>query len=96
MIDVGPATADEIVLAFVRAEIDSSRFGGRYRQFLARRLLSRTDLVDELDLKNALIAEPKLSSNPLFLYVVAISAIASKSNNAPVSERKRSVLVFST
>jgi hypothetical protein len=35
MIDKGPATADEMILAFVRAEIDSTTFGNRYEHELA-------------------------------------------------------------
>jgi hypothetical protein len=31
MIELGPATEDEMVLAFLRAEVESSRFGGPYQ-----------------------------------------------------------------
>src|SRR5215471_16297283 len=53
MIELGAATIDDMVLAFVTAEVDSSRFGAGYRQFLANSGLSRTDLIDEPDLRNA-------------------------------------------
>jgi hypothetical protein len=34
MVDLGPATEHDMVLAFLRAEVDSSRFGGFYRASL--------------------------------------------------------------
>jgi hypothetical protein len=36
MIELGPATEDEMVLAFLRAEVESSRFGGRYPSHFAQ------------------------------------------------------------
>ena len=50
MIERGAATADDVVLAFVRAEVDSSRFGECYRSVLASRGLSRAELIEEADL----------------------------------------------
>src|SRR6266852_5698589 len=35
MIELGPATEDEMVPAFLRAEVESSRFGGRYPSHFA-------------------------------------------------------------
>jgi hypothetical protein len=35
MTELGPATEDEMVLAFFRAEVDSSRFGGEYPRCFA-------------------------------------------------------------
>ena len=49
MIDLGPATNEQMVLAFVRAEIDSSRFGRCYRDFLEATRMSR-GLIDNADL----------------------------------------------
>jgi hypothetical protein len=46
MIEVGPATADEMVLAFLQAEIDSPRFGGFYRDSLASMGVDRKSLID--------------------------------------------------
>jgi hypothetical protein len=52
MIERGPATADDVVLAFVRAEVDSSRFGDCYRRFLANSRLSRSELIERADVTN--------------------------------------------
>jgi hypothetical protein len=52
VIERGPATANDVVLAFVRAEIDSSRFGECYRSVLASRRLSRAELIEEADVTN--------------------------------------------
>jgi hypothetical protein len=49
---IGPATEDDMVLAFLRAEIESSRFAGDLLALLARRGLDRT-IVDQADLSDA-------------------------------------------
>jgi hypothetical protein len=43
MIDLGPATQDEMVLAFLKAELKSPRFSGEY-QIDQRRLIDSADL----------------------------------------------------
>jgi len=53
MIEIGPATEDEVVLAFLRAEIDSSRYHGHYIRCLALLGLERT-LIDDPDLSDQL------------------------------------------
>ena len=52
MIELGPATENDMVLAFVRAEIDSPRFGGRYHHCLAM-LGSDCRLIDNADVMDA-------------------------------------------
>ncbi len=49
MIERGPATEDEVVLAFLRAEIDSSRYDEHITQPLVRAGLTR-QLIDEPNL----------------------------------------------
>ena len=54
MIERGPATEDEMVLAFLRAEIDSSRFDDFVKQGLAqmgltRRLIAEPNVVDAVE-----------------------------------------------
>jgi hypothetical protein len=41
MVDMGPATEDEVVLAFLKAEIDSPTWGPHYQQVLSARLSGR-------------------------------------------------------
>jgi hypothetical protein len=53
VIERGPATADDMVLAFVRAEVDSSRFSACYRRHLANMRVSRSQLVEQADVENA-------------------------------------------
>src|SRR5581483_200936 len=48
-----PATAAEVTLAFLRAQIDSPRWGKPYRAWLRRRGLSRRQLIDRADLSDA-------------------------------------------
>lgn len=52
MIERGPATIDDMILAFVRAELDSERFGICYRKALARLAASRGYLIDDPDLND--------------------------------------------
>jgi hypothetical protein len=55
MIELGPATEDEMVLAFLRAEVDSSRFGGRYPSHFAHFGhfgFDRRVLIDTADLRS--------------------------------------------
>ena len=52
MKELGPATEHEVVLAFVRAEIDSTRFGSHYQNVLANSGLNRSRLIDDADLSN--------------------------------------------
>lgn len=49
MIDRGPATEQDMLLAFLRAEVDSPRFGQAYRSILAGGYLSREQLLDRPD-----------------------------------------------
>ena len=53
MIERGPATTAEMVLAFVAAEIDASRFGPCYEASLARLGTTRARLIDQADLNDA-------------------------------------------
>src|SRR6266849_10132295 len=52
MRDLSPATEDEIVLAFVQAEIDSARFGAHYAAFLSNSCLERGSIVDQPNLQS--------------------------------------------
>jgi hypothetical protein len=45
MMDLGPTTEDQMILAFIQAEIDSPRFGKTYADILQNSKLSRT-LID--------------------------------------------------
>jgi hypothetical protein len=49
LIDLGPAAEDDMVLAFLRAAIDSARFGSTYRGILANSSLDRHSLIDNPD-----------------------------------------------
>ena len=49
MIDLGMTTEDDMVLAFLQAEIDSMRFGPRYRAILANLGLDRQSIIDQPD-----------------------------------------------
>jgi hypothetical protein len=53
MIDLGPATEDDVVLAFLRAEIDSARFGSIYATILANSGLDRQGVIDHPDQNSA-------------------------------------------
>jgi hypothetical protein len=56
MIDVGPSTEHEMVLAFIRAELDSARFGAHYQSCFAQlkeRGVDRQMLVDAPSLLSA-------------------------------------------
>jgi hypothetical protein len=46
MIDLGPATQDEMVLAFLKAELESPRFRGEYQ-------IDRLTLIDSADLQSS-------------------------------------------
>lgn len=50
MIERGPANELEMVLAFLRAELDSPRFGAAYQGILDRSGVSRVALIDRPDL----------------------------------------------
>jgi hypothetical protein len=50
--DIGPATENEMILAFLRAEIDSSRFGTAYAQILSNSRIDRQWLIDRADLNS--------------------------------------------
>lgn len=52
MRDLGPATEDDIVVAFVQAEIDSVRFGQYYAAFLSSRGLERFSIIDRPNLQS--------------------------------------------
>jgi hypothetical protein len=49
MIDLGPANEDDVVLAFLQAEIDSARFGSIYAGILANSGLDRHLVIDNPD-----------------------------------------------
>ena len=49
MTDLGPANEDDVVLAFLQAEIDSARFGSRYATILADSGLDRHLVIDHPD-----------------------------------------------
>jgi hypothetical protein len=51
--ELGAACEDEVVLAFLRAEIDSPKWGERYQRVLRERALDRTSLIDVADLADA-------------------------------------------
>jgi hypothetical protein len=53
MIELETTTADEIVLAFLRAEIDSPDWGARYQEFLRRENLDRSTLIEHADLSDS-------------------------------------------
>jgi hypothetical protein len=56
MIELGPATEDQMVLAFLRAEIESPRFSQFYRQCLDQLQefgVSRETLIDDPDLASS-------------------------------------------
>ena len=52
MIERGSAAEEDMVLAFLQAEIDSSRFGYTYQYILTCWGLSRILLIDQADLRN--------------------------------------------
>jgi hypothetical protein len=49
MINLGPATEDDVVLAFLQAEIDSARFGSTYQAILVNSRLDRGSVIDNPD-----------------------------------------------
>lgn len=53
MIELGAASEDDVVFAFLRAEIDSPKWGPLYSRALRGRNLDRVSLVDAADLKDA-------------------------------------------
>lgn len=53
MREAGPATEDEVVLAFLKAEIDSPRFGPVYAGILQNSGLNRNALLDGASLSSA-------------------------------------------
>ncbi len=52
MIELGPARGCEVVLAFLKAEVDSPRYGCHIARQLQALCLSRTLLIDSPDLDN--------------------------------------------
>ena len=53
MIEFGPASEDAVVLAFLRAEIDSPKWGPSYSDLLRRLHLDRDPVIDAADLEDA-------------------------------------------
>jgi hypothetical protein len=53
MIELGAASEDEVVLAFLRAEIDSPKWGQDYSGVLRELHLDRVSLIDAADLADA-------------------------------------------
>lgn len=52
MIEISPSEENEVVLAFLKAEIDSPRFGSNYKTILLNSGLSRREIIDHPDLRN--------------------------------------------
>jgi hypothetical protein len=52
MREIGSASSNDMVLAFVRAEIDSPRWGGFYMQAIGGLRFSRSALIDQADLND--------------------------------------------
>jgi hypothetical protein len=52
MRDLGPASEDEVILAFLQAEIDSTRFGQYYAALLSNSGLERGSIVDRANLQS--------------------------------------------
>jgi hypothetical protein len=50
MTEIGPATENEMALAFLQAEIDSPRYGERYLSILSSINLTRGSIVDAPDM----------------------------------------------
>jgi hypothetical protein len=50
---VGPASNDEMVLSFLRGEIDSARWGPHYMAVLNQIRTDRLSLIDNADLNDA-------------------------------------------
>jgi len=59
MRELGQAKADEMVLAFLKAEIDSQRFRSDYQAPLAQSGFDRRTLIDSPDLRSALQNEAR-------------------------------------
>jgi hypothetical protein len=53
MIEIGPATESEMVLAFLQAEIDSTRYGKYYSEVLSKSSLDRRAIIDDPDMHSA-------------------------------------------
>ena len=53
MTELGPSTEQEMILAFLLAEIDSPRFGQQYQSHLAAARLDKTQLIGQPDLSNS-------------------------------------------
>jgi hypothetical protein len=53
MREIGPASSDEMVLSFIRAEIDSPVWGVYYQRALDGLRFERSSLIDEADLKDS-------------------------------------------
>ena len=53
MIEQGPASQDDVVLAFLQAEIDSPKWGPCYLAAMQARGWNRTGLIDTADLSNS-------------------------------------------
>lgn len=52
MLDLEPACENDVVLAFLRAEIDAPRYRDHHLQYLQRTARSRLSLIDMADLSN--------------------------------------------
>jgi hypothetical protein len=52
MHEMGPASSNDMVFAFVRAEIDSPTWGGLYMQAISGLRFSRSSLIDQADLND--------------------------------------------
>jgi hypothetical protein len=81
MIDLGPATEDEMVLAFLKAELNSPRFSGGYQ-------IDRRTLIDSADLESfrqnaARLNELRRVKGALLLPNVAWQRIALQNGDLP-------------
>ena len=52
MFEMGPASNDDMVLAFLRAEIDSPVWGPHYMQVVGSLRFERSSLIDKADLND--------------------------------------------
>jgi hypothetical protein len=61
MIEHGAATEDDMVLAFLKGEIDSKRFGGCIEDFMAKHQLNRDQLLGRANVANVNDSQSRLS-----------------------------------
>src|SRR5947209_2105215 len=52
MLELGPAEEKEVVLAFLKAEVEATRYGQTVEHWLARSGFTREQLIDNADLED--------------------------------------------